>query len=133
VAGTALDQWHHAGFTIWLELCQTVAPAPLGVLLLQVQLMPAMVVAMLAAMAWQWLHRPSRHGPLVLALCQSGCLAAMPVTASLCVALAAVPGGDGVRLVAMGLLDGGMSVAAATLFTAPVMVARRRWQGVSPA
>jgi hypothetical protein len=130
-AGAAVDQWHHAGFTIWLRLCQTVAPDPFG-LLLQAQLMPVMLLAMLAAMGWQWVYRPSRHGPLMLALCQSGCVAAMIVTAGLCAAGASVPGNDGARLLAMGMLDVSTSLVAATLFTAPVMLAGHRWQRISP-
>jgi hypothetical protein len=133
LAGAAIDQWHHAGFSIWLKLCQSLVTDPFGLLLLQVQLMPVMLVAMLTAMAWQWLYHPSRYGPLMLALCQSGCLAAMPVTAGLCAALATMPGSDGARLLAMGLLDGGMGLAAATLFTIPVTVSRCPRQRVSPA
>lgn len=122
-AGALVDQWHHAGFVIWLNFCQTVAPDPLVALGLQAQLMPAMLAAMAGAMAWQWVRRPAGHGALVLALCQVGCLGGMLLAAGLCAALAGLPGGDALRLVAMGGVDLGASVAGATVLTVPVFVA----------
>jgi len=124
-AGALIDQWHHAGFVIWLNFCQTAAPDPLAALGLQAQLMPAMLAAMAGAMAWQWVRRPAGHGALVLALCQAGCLGGMLLAAGLCAALAGLPGGDGIRLLAMGVVDLAMSLAGATVLVAPIMLAGR--------
>lgn len=132
--GATLDQWHHAGFAIWLTLCQSGTPGPVDVLALQVRLMPAMLAFMLGAMAWQWAGPARRaHRPLVLALCQAGCVLGMTVAAGGCAAIAGIPAGTGVRLLAMGLMDLGASVAGATLLVLP-LVARgdRLPPGASP-
>ena len=117
-AGALVDQWHHAGFTVWMNSCAAVAPAPIDALGLQAQLMPAMLAAMAGAMAWQWLRRPAGHDAVTLALCQAGCLVAMFLAAGLCAALAGLPGGDALRLVTMGFVDAVVTLAGATALTA---------------
>ena len=116
-AGALIDQWHHAGFVIWLNFCQTAAPDPLAALGLQAQLMPAMLAAMAGAMAWQWVRRPAGHDAVSLVLCQSGCLGGMLLAAGFCAALAGMPGGDALRLGVMGLLDVAASAAGASALT----------------
>jgi len=122
VLGAALDQWHHAGFTVWLTACQSVAPGPVDALVLQARLLPAMLAFMLGAMAWQWVGPARRaHQPLVLALCQAGCVLAMTLAAGFCGAIAGIPAGTGVRLLAMGLVDLVASGAGATLLVLPLL------------
>lgn len=117
LAGAWADQQHHAGFTLWLTLCQ---PGPSGLfdaLFLKLLLMPLMVGLMLATMGAQWIHwwLGGRYRPAHLLLCQVACLLGMTAGAALCIGSTAWSMSDGARLLLMGGTELAVAMALAVL------------------
>ena len=127
--GAVVDEWHHAGFTVWMTLCQTSAPAPWESVGLQVDLMPAMATALLAVMAWQWLRvwSSGRHRPPMLLVCQVSCLVAMLFAGGICAGLASAVDTRTGQLLVMGLLDLAVSLSLAGTLVLGGLAVNQRW------
>jgi hypothetical protein len=128
LAGAWADQQHHAGFTVWLTLCQPGPSGFLDALVLKLQLMPLMVSLMVAAMVGQWIHWWLRGGyrPAHLVLCQVACLLGMTAGAALCIGSRNWSMADEARLLLMGATDLAVALSIAVLLIVPVLMAGQR-------
>lgn len=127
--GAAVDEWHHAGFTVWMTLCQTSTPPPWRAAGLQVELMPVMATGLLAVMAWQWLRvwMFATNRPAMLLTCQTSCLLVMFLAGNLCAELLSGIDGRTERLFAMGFIDLAASVALAAVAVLGGLTLTRLW------
>ncbi|MEQ1800995.1 MAG: hypothetical protein ABL989_03670 [Gammaproteobacteria bacterium] len=127
--GATMDEWHHAGFTTWMTLCQTSAPTPWRAVSLQVELMPAMATGLLAVMVWQWLRvwLSGVHRPAMLLACQASCLLVMVFAGGLCAGLASAIDARAGRLLVMGIVDLAASLSLAGALVLGSLAVHQRW------
>jgi hypothetical protein len=120
--GAVADERLHRGFTAWLSLCRQGRLDPIRAVLLQVELMPIALAAMLAfallGTLAVWTQRPRAPGARLMLAGHAGCLLAVVAGALLCPLLF----GD-LRPTQLAL--GGMALLETTLTTGTALALLR--------
>ena len=117
--GALADERLHHGFSAWLTLCRQGRVDPVRAVLLQVELMPLALAAMLGfallGTLAVWTQRPRAPGARIMLASHGGCLVAVVAGALLCPVLFGGLRSTPLALGAMALLETAVTTLAALL------------------
>jgi len=115
--GAVADERLHQGFSTWLSLCRQGRLGPVRAVLLQAELLPIALGAMLAfallGTLAVWTQRPRASGARIMLAAHTGCLVAAVAGALLCPLLFGGLRSTQLALGAMALLETAVTTGAA--------------------
>ena len=123
--GAVVDERYYAGFSSWMSLCRAEESGALQALLLQAQLMPMALGAMLTFALLGTLavgtQRERRDGARVMLAAHTGCVLAVVAGGLVCPRLFGGLGSTPLALGGMALFETAITTAAALLLLRPLL------------